>query len=268
MPGSPLPPVTLMQQPTRKWSDVTASAGRVCYGSSLAGFGILNVIYADGVFGLEPVPSWAPTRAGWSWLTGACLVAAALGIASGKGVRRGAVVAAGVIGVWVLALQVPQLIASPNDGGAWTTAFETLALWGGAWALVAPGIGIPTGLGPTMYATSLPIFGVLHFVYRGYVASVIPAWIPNPAAWAVVTGVAFIAAGLSMLSGVLSRLAAAMVGLMFALWVAILHAPRALSSTPTSRSEWTSLCVALGMCGSAWVIAGTCNSRKGWRWSA
>lgn len=256
-----------MQQPTRNWLKVTATAGRVCYGSSLAGFGLLNAIYADGVFGLEPVPSWAPTRAGWSWLTGTCLVAAALGIASGKAVRRGAVVAAGVIGVWVLVLQVPQLIASPSDGGAWTTAFETLALWGGALALVASGVGVPVGLAPTMYAACLPVFGVLHFIYRAYVASVIPAWIPNPDAWAIGTGVAFIVAGLGMLSGVLSRLAATMVGLMFAMWVAVLHAPRALSSMPASRAEWTSLCVALGMCGSAWVIAGLPDGRKSWRWS-
>jgi hypothetical protein len=44
---------------------------------------------------------------------------------------------------------------------------------------------------------------------------------------------------------------------MFASWVLILHAPRAIAAAANARPEWTSLFIALAMSGGAWIIADT-----------
>ena len=248
-------------------SFVWPSLGRILFGLGIAAFGVQNFLYADGVFGLEPVPGWVPTKAAWAYLTGFLLLVSGTVVIAGTYARQAATVIGTVLGMWVLALQVPKLLLSPRSGGAWTTTFETLALCGAAWVIAGglpqrtalsnsdPSAGIASSAqyGRIAYALSLPVFGVLHFVYRDYVASVIPTWIPNPDAWALVTGVAFMLAGLSMLTGLYGRLAAMMVGTMFAIWVVILHAPRVMAASD-GRSEWTSLIIALAMSGGAWII--------------
>jgi uncharacterized membrane protein YphA (DoxX/SURF4 family) len=242
------------------WNDRIAFIGRVLFGVAFVGFGVQNVLYGDGVVGLEPIPSWFPIKQAWAYLTGSLLLTAGALVTAGAWTGLAAAVIASVLSVWLLVLQVPRLILAPQSGGAWTTTFETLALCGAAWVVV----GVPASHSSTarygrfVFALSLPVFGVLHFVYRGYVASVIPSWIPAPDAWALITGAAFIAAGLSLLSGVHARLAASLLGAMFVIWVVILHTPRALAASP-SRGEWTSLTIALAMSGGAWLISAIAN---------
>ena len=242
------------------WIELTSTLGRTIFGLAIASFGVQNIFYGDGVFGLEPIPSWIAAKAAWAYLTGALLLTSGAQIVAGKNVRLAATVIAGVLSLWFLALQIPRLVLAPQSGGAWTTTFEVLALCGAAWVVSGDASHSPGArFGRVAYALSLPVFGILHFVYRGYVASVIPSWIPSPDAWALITGLCFIAAGFSLLSGLYARLAATLLGAMFAVWVVILHTPRALAATP-GRSEWTSLIIALAMSGGAWIIAGVVES--------
>lgn len=248
-------------------SDPVATLGRVVFGAAMAAFGLQNLVYGEGVFGLEPVPSWFPAPSIWAYVTGAALLGSGIGLMLGKKTRHAAAAAGVVLAIWVLLLQVPGLLQAWYAGGRWTTTFETVALCAAAWA-AATSHTDSVAVGPAhrdrpwarplarmAYAGSLPVFGVLHFIYRDYVASVIPAWIPNPAAWALITGLALIAAGAGMLTERWHWPAGLMVGAMFATWVLILHLPRALAA-PGSRPEWISLIVALAMAGGAWIVAG------------
>jgi hypothetical protein len=226
--------------------------GPLLFGLTMAAFGIQCLIYADGVFGLAAMPHWLLAPRAWAYLNGLVLVAAGVGLAVGKLTGLAAAAVAVVLTAWLLLLQLPHLLAAPHNGGAWTTACETLALSGAAWALAGPPIA--ARLGRLSYAASLFVFCILHFVYRDYVASVIPGWIPSHYAWTYATAVAFAAAGVSLITGVWDRWAATLLGVMFGTWVLILHAPRAVAAVH-SRPEWTSLFIALGMCGGAWILA-------------
>ena len=63
------------------------------------------------------------------------------------------------------------------------------------------------------------------------------------------------ATALAIVTGIQARLGATLLGVMFLLWVIVLHAPRAFAA-PRNGDEWTSLFVAMAMCGSCFVIAG------------
>ena len=49
-----------------------------------------------------------------------------------------------------------------------------------------------------------------HFIFLKQTVVLVPGWLPWPIAWAYLTGVTFIAAGVAMLIGVFARLAAAL----------------------------------------------------------
>jgi hypothetical protein len=211
---------------------------------------VQNLIYAGGVLALEPLPAWLPGHPGIAYLTGLMLLVCGVALVADKGVRPAAITLSALLGAWVLLLQLPPLIAAPRDGSLLTTTFETVALCGPALVLAGR-----AKVGRIFFGLSLPVFGFLHFRYYQYVASVIPGWVPGHLLWTYAIGVAFFAAGLSILTGVQARLTAILLGVMWGTWVLILHAPRAVAALH-SRPEWTSLLIALALSGGSWIIAG------------
>jgi uncharacterized membrane protein len=113
---------------------------------------------------------------------------------------------------------------------------------------------MPKTLGQVLVAISLVIFGVQHFIYGGFVATLVPAFMPGRLFWAYFVGVAFFAAAIGILTRMLARPAATMLGVMFFLFVVLLHIPRIVGSSHDGN-EWTSGFVALAACGGAWILA-------------
>lgn len=243
--------------------------GRLFFAVAMLAFGIQQFIIADFVPGLVPLPAWFPVRWLWAYLIGLALIAAGASILVNQQARRMAALLGLLWLLWVVLLHVPRLIADPRAGGAWTTAFETLAIGGAALVLAAMlpcdrparrdlsrSLTKALPVGRYLFGLSLPVFGILHFVYVDYVAAVTPAWIPGHVFWAYLTGVAHIAAGLSIVVNVMARLASILLAWMFGLWFILLHIPRALASLH-SRNEWASAIIALAMCGGSFIIAGS-----------
>ncbi len=109
-------------------------------------------------------------------------------------------------------------------------------------------------LGRIFVAISLVVFGVQHFMYGGFVAGLVPAWMPGRLFWAYFVGVAFVAAAVGIFIEMMARPAATMLGVMFFLFVVLLHIPRIVGNS-SNGNEWTSGFVALAMCGGAWILA-------------
>jgi uncharacterized membrane protein len=109
-------------------------------------------------------------------------------------------------------------------------------------------------LGRIFVAVSLVVFGVQHFIYGGFVATLVPAFMPGRLFWAYFVGVAFVAAAAGIFVEMLARPAATMLGVMFFLFVVLLHVPRIIGKSGDGN-EWTSGFVALAMCGGAWILA-------------
>jgi len=173
----------------------------------------------------------------------------------------------------VAVVHLPRMFVNLHDPGPWTSSGEILSICGGAFVLAGVLMqepashtrGVPestrTVVGQYLFAVPLFIFGAQHLMYAAFIATLIPAWIPAHLFWAYFIGAAFIVTALAIITRVMAGVAASLLGLMFLLWVLILHAPRVVAS-PHSGNEWTSMFVALAMSGSAWAVAGTLARRE------
>jgi uncharacterized membrane protein len=234
---------------------------RVLYAMGLGGLGVLSLIFGDFALQWQPVPKSVPWRMLLADISGAILVAGAVGLLFPRTIRRAAAALAIFILLWVVVLQGPLVVEKPGNVGVWLGFFEDLAIASGCWIL-AVSVGM-AGLMPRgalrgarnarfLFALSLLLFGVAHLVYPAFTAAMIPAWLPEREALAYFTGGAHIAAGLGLLFNVVPRLAATLETIMMASFVALVHVPRVLAQ-PDSRLEWTLLCVALALTGAAWA---------------
>ncbi len=116
-------------------------------------------------------------------------------------------------------------------------------------------------LGRFGFAISLPAFGVAHFIYDEFTAAMVPAWIPARMFWAYFTGVAHIAAGLSLIANIVPRWGATLLALMFTSFAILVNLTRALEMG--ARVEWTGFCIAMSLTGAAWVVAGSLFKSRG-----
>jgi len=239
---------------------------RIVAGSTVA-FGVLHLVNARSPDNLSILPYTAEGPAAM-WAIGAMLVAGGAGVLVPRLRSRAARWLGAALVVDFILVHVPRMVASPLAADVRAIAFETLAL-GAALLLVAAADApdappVPAWpltprttarLGDALMVVSLVVFGVNHFLLMPLITSLIPAWIPAHGFLAVFTGAGFIAAGLSTATGRLRRAAGVALALMFLIWVAVLHAPR-VAEQPDA-DEWTSMFVAVMMCGAGLVIAGT-----------
>jgi uncharacterized membrane protein YphA (DoxX/SURF4 family) len=235
----------------------------------VAAFGVQHLIYAisGGKAGIGP--PWTPVQPFWAYVFGALMIAFGVCIATGKYARVAAILLGVLLVGRVLVVYLPGLVANVRDPGNWTGGFELLALCGASLTLAATlrndrsPIRLPEGvlsnlsrLGRYLYALALIVFGVQHFQYAAFIATLIPNWIPAHLFWAYFVGVAFFGASLSIVSRIQTRLATGLLALMFLLWVLVLHIPRAVTAVNNSN-EWTSTFMALAMAGGALILYGS-----------
>ncbi len=109
--------------------------------------------------------------------------------------------------------------------------------------------------GRIFIAISLVVFGIQHFLYANFLATLVPAWVPGRLFWAYFVGVAFVAAAIGAVVPKMTRPAGILLGILFFLFVVTLHIPR-IAAHSRDGNEWTSGFVALAMCGGAWILAG------------
>jgi uncharacterized membrane protein YphA (DoxX/SURF4 family) len=168
----------------------------------------------------------------------------------------------------VLLLHVPKVIAQPLHFSPYSGVAEQLALVAGgliAFASTAKLDGtLATRLsyiGRIAFGICAVWFGLVHFHYPDDTASYVPKWLPpNQLFWAYATGTAHIAAGIAILSGILSRIAAYLLTAMFLVFQALVHAPL-LMAAPTSHLSWVMNAINLALVGAAWIVADSIEQR-------
>ena len=110
-------------------------------------------------------------------------------------------------------------------------------------------------LGCIFIAVSLAVFAPEHFGGPMRVADMVPSWMPAHLFWAYFVGCALFAAAASLTVKRLVRLSSALLGLMFFLFVCMLHIPFVLAH-PTNRFGWAYALRDLSLGAGAWALAG------------
>lgn len=105
-------------------------------------------------------------------------------------------------------------------------------------------------------------FGLSHLTAVETVVPMIPKWMPlSGTFWAVLTGIAFVLAGLAIVSGVLDPLAAWLLGLMLLVFSVLTLLPLILAS-PRDHVPWGSNAYNLTAVGAAWIVAAWLTAQR------
>lgn len=251
--------------------------GRWFFAVGLFGIGVQHFIFSHFIIVMVPWwPSWIPFQTIGPYILGTYLAAASVLMVFGKRPRLVATITGLLFLILFVIIQIPfNAVSNLLIIGAWTNAIKEFAFWGCDLVVVgslpeekhnikgkASFIGhLENNMLPfAKYPLSLLIiiFGLDHFIYTNFVASLVPYWIPGHIYWTYVTGTALIAAGIGIILNIKAKLAAALLGIMLFLWVIILHLPRAIAdSTGLMGNEWTSVFEALSFSGSAFILSCT-----------
>jgi uncharacterized membrane protein len=130
----------------------------------------------------------------------------------------------------------------------------------GVWAAkreiaAARGLGKIVALCNLCFAIPLAVFGALHLFGPGFVAAIVPTYMPWRPFWVYFVGYALIAASLSIAVKVGVRWSGLLFGIMMFLFVAMIHFPGALRE-PHDRFIWTIVCRETSFGGAGWILAG------------
>ena len=228
----------------------------VIYGLGAIALGLIGLTFGDFALQWQPVPKDLPAHHLLALFSAATMLALGLAMLWRRTARPAAAGLAVAYLGWV-ALHGPATLAEPASIASWLGVAETLSLSVGGLALFAMLAERPNQrlrlAARLLYGLCPLIFGLSHFAYASFTASMVPGWIPYPLFWAYATGCCHLAAGLAILFGVVPRLAATLLATMMGCFVVLLHIPRVMAA-PDSQLEWTMTAVALSLTGAAWAL--------------
>jgi uncharacterized membrane protein YphA (DoxX/SURF4 family) len=117
-------------------------------------------------------------------------------------------------------------------------------------------------VGQLAFGICAVLFGGAHFFYMNLTAPLVPKWLPpSQLFWGYATGVAHIAGGLAILSGVRARLAAILLTVMYAAFTPLVHIPLFLADQH-NHGNWAENATNLVLTGAAWVVADSLARRR------
>ena len=196
----------------------------VPYGLGAMALGGIGLAFHDFALQWQPVAKSLPGRPVLAIVSALVLLILGAGVLWPRTTRRAALGLAVFYASWVVWLHSPLVGAHPTSVAAWLGVAEVTALAAGGLALLSTGGQLVADARLRLAARLLLgvcalVFGLSHFAYAGFTAAMVPGWIPFPLFWAYATGCGHMAAGLALLSGVTSRLAATLLTAMMGAFV-------------------------------------------------
>jgi uncharacterized membrane protein YphA (DoxX/SURF4 family) len=232
------------------------------YGLGVMALGLVCLAWGNFDSG-QPVPKSIPDRAFLAYTAGAFILIAGAAIEWRRTAAWGAAALTAYYGLIVVALMNGLVIVrNYAEFGAYSGAAEELAIAAGGLIIYADFAKIDVGLaarlrrvGRLTFGVCALLFGGAHFFYMNLTIPYVPKWLPpSQEFWAYVTGIAHIAAGVAILTGIQARLAAILLTVMYASFTPLVHLPTLLAN-PSSHFNWSENALNLALAGVAWVVA-------------
>ena len=108
-------------------------------------------------------------------------------------------------------------------------------------------------IGRIMFAVPFALFGMMHFMAAGDMAGMVPAWVPGGVFWVYLTGLALIAATVSLITKKHIYLASLLLTFLLIVFVLTIHLPSIMGGNQMAMS---SLLKDTALAGGALLIAG------------
>lgn len=217
----------------------------------------------DFVLSQQPVPEGLPWREAFACLSGALLLLTGAGLFFERTAKVSALALTAFLFLWVIALQLPRLLADPSVEAYWLGVGEDTTLVTGGWIILCAIAGQSGGavrLAQILFGFALVPIGLSHFFYLEAAAALIPSWMPFHVTLTCFTGAAHIAAGIAIVVGVVPRLAAMLEAVMESMFTVIVWIT-AVINAPTSREDWTNVFISTALSAAAWAVAKSYASR-------
>lgn len=254
-------------------------AGVYVYAAGSIAAGILDLIWGDFEAAHQPIQALGdhiPGREILAYIAGLWLAVGGAMILRRRTARVGAAALA-VIYFLFAVFWLPRFYTAPHALGlripllvgllagvaqqlilvaAAAIVHASLATRGSAWLSRAPVLFRWT------FGLSSMIFGLGHLTGVGEVAAMVPKWMPfGGGFWAILTGMAFVLAGIAILMGILDALAARLLALMLFIFSVLVLAPGPFAH-PHNHVVWGSNAYNLAAVGAAWIFAEWISNRR------
>jgi uncharacterized membrane protein YphA (DoxX/SURF4 family) len=238
------------------------TVGRRVYSLGVISLGIVELAYGGFAEVWLPVSAHTPGYHLLAYAAAGVLILGGLAINAPRVAAIAGLVLAALFASTMLVLELPPALAKPAVWGGWQAVAEStaMALGGVLACALSPNMGEVRAatlarIARLAFGVCLLIFGVSHFVYARFTASMVPAWLPpSQIVWAYATGVAQLAAGLAMFTGIQARLAAILLTAMYVIFGLLVHLPSVMAD-PSSHSNWAENAINLILTGAAWRLA-------------
>jgi len=112
-------------------------------------------------------------------------------------------------------------------------------------------------IGRIIFAIPFAIFGMMHFMAAGDMAGMVPSWVPGGVFWVYLTGLALVAAAVSLITKKQIYLASLLLAVLLFVFVVTVHLPGMMVENPMMKQmAMGSLMKDMSMAGAALLIAG------------
>ena len=243
-----------------------------------AGVAVLSLTYRDFAPIWQPLPAWIPWRETWVYGCALLVLAASAGLCFPRTAPPSALTIGVYLAGWAVTRAAPVVI-KPLSVASWYGFSEALAPLLGAWILYAM-LGWQSRVPETrsiaseravraaqvLFGLACAAYGLAHFAYADFTASMVPVWLPGRLGFAYFTGFGHLAAGIGIIVGILPRLAATLEAVMMSLFGLLVWVPSFFAQPPPEwatppKNQWSELVVTLLLAASAWIVATSLRNR-------
>lgn len=256
-------------QKARKF-DKLILLGPLFYAAPLAAFGTEHFTLANVIASL--VPKWIPWHLFWAYFVGTCFIIATLSMVTRIQARLSATLLALTFFLFVVLMDIPGWLRQPDNRFGLILALRELAFSGGALALAASltsqcrnhgrNVFAPVEATIARYFVAIPVlfYSFEQFRHGDHVPGVplkalTPAWIYGHAIWTYVAATVYAIAGIPLLFGKKSRVAATWIGLTVLFVELIVYVPIAVVERANLNSGFNFLGDTLMFCGAVLLVA-------------
>lgn len=249
----------------------TTSVGHAVFAATLSALGIIGLVSGHFAPIWDSVPPALPGRTALAYLCALVSLVCGIGLLWRESAAAAARVLFGFLLLWLLLIKLPYIVQAPTVALWYESWGETAVLAAAAWILYARfatgrdrrRLSFATGergarRARMLYGLAMLAFGVAHFVYLQYTASLVPAWLPRHTVWVYFTGGAYIGAGMALLTGVYARLAAALSTLQMGLFTLLVWVPAVAAAHPDASSV-SEFAVSWALSAGGWVVTDSCR---------